>query len=57
MEKGLLFWIIWVLCFLFGGAWYWAPDRLGRVGSWGGGILVLIMLFILGWHNFGFVIR
>lgn len=57
MPKGTLYWILWVLLFLFGGAWRYSPERLGVVGPWGVGLVVLAMLFILGWQNFGFVVR
>ena len=55
MSKGLLFWVIWVLCLLFGVGW-----NRGLVGPWGPygfGFIVLILLFLLGWHDFGFVVQ
>lgn len=51
MSTGLAFWIlmlVWLAFGLFGvavsgGAWY----------SWGGNLLVFILLVLLGWHVFG----
>lgn len=55
MTKGLLFWVIWVLCLLFGFGWH--RGWIGTYGPWGFGIIVMILFFLLGWHNFGFVVR
>lgn len=55
MTKGTLFWVIWVLCFLFGFAYQrgWTADY----GPWGFGFIVMALFFLLGWHNFGFVVH
>ncbi len=48
MSKGLLFWIIWLLCALaFFGAfrWEWPPIYAGGI--------TLVLFGLLGWHNFG----
>jgi hypothetical protein len=55
MSIGLLFWVLMVISFLF---WGWqrpwvAPDR----GPAGMSLLVFVLLFLLGWHEFGFVIH
>ena len=48
MSKGLLFWIIWILCLLsFAGAFMW-----GWPAIYSGGVM-LVLFGLLGWHNFG----
>ena len=54
MDKGLLFWIIFVVALLFygfgpfvGGPYY------ERMGSWP----LIILIFLLGWATFGFVVK
>ncbi len=48
MSKGLLFWIIWILCLLsFFGAMFW-----GWPSVYSGGVM-LVLFGLLGWHNFG----
>ena len=53
MSKGLLFWVLMILS-LFG----WGIGRpWGQPGwGWGSDFLVFVLLFLLGWHAFGFVI-
>jgi len=57
MPKGILFWVIWVVAFFLCGAWRAWPDRFNNYGPWSLGAFVMAMLFILGWQNFGFVVR
>jgi hypothetical protein len=48
MSKGLLFWIIWILCaFTFIGATLWGWPSIYSAG------VVLVLFGLLGWHNFG----
>lgn len=48
MSKGLLFWIIWILCLLtFFGVAFW-----GWPSIYGGGVM-LVLFGLLGWHCFG----
>lgn len=48
MSKGLLFWIIWILCVLsFGGVIFF-----GWPSIYSGGVM-LVLFGLLGWHNFG----
>ncbi len=56
MSIGFIFWLLMILALFFGfpgnpwtGAGPWGP-RLG----WG---LTFILFFLLGWHDFGFVIH
>ncbi len=56
MPIGLLFWILMILWFL---SWFgsvWAAERW----PWGihaSSLLFFLLLFLLGWHSFGFVIH
>lgn len=58
MSKGLLFWVIWVLCVLI-----WAGVNFGGFGTpyvahWaGGGVIEFILFGLLGWATFGPVIQ
>jgi hypothetical protein len=56
MDIGLLFWIIMILLIIgqVGVGW----------GGWGGargpfltGFIIILLFFLLGWHDFGFIIR
>jgi hypothetical protein len=48
MTKGLLFWIIWILCALsVGGTLVWNWPSIYSNG------VILILFGLLGWHNFG----
>jgi hypothetical protein len=57
MSKGLLFWVLMVVWFCFGLYVNREPIRGGNYGALGGGLLLFILLFILGWHCFGFVVQ
>jgi hypothetical protein len=54
MNIGLLFWILMILS-LFG--WGYARPWAAGGWGWGSGFLVFVLLFLLGWHDFGFVIH
>lgn len=56
MPLGLLFWILWLFCLLFGGYGYRAELAAGKWGGFGGSLLLWALLFILGWRVFGFVV-
>jgi hypothetical protein len=54
MPIGLLFWVLMVIVLIFG--------LLTRVSAfqnyaWGWNWLLYILLFLLGWHAFGFIIH
>ena len=56
MSIGLLFWILMVFWFLSWMSQTWAPNQF----PWAihaGNLLFFILLFLLGWHSFGFVIH
>jgi hypothetical protein len=57
MTRGLLFWVIWVVCVLV-----WLGVNFGAVGGGlgryaGGGVIEFILFGLLGWQVFGPVIR
>lgn len=54
MTKGQVFWLLMILVAFFGGWWHWRGDQ---IGMWGFGLILFALLFLLGWHNFGFVIH
>ena len=57
MPISMLFWFLYVIFILFGGWAYYQPDP--NRGRWplGGHLLLCILIFLLGWHVFGFVIK
>lgn len=54
MTKGLLFWVIFVLCIIF---WGWGRPWGGAPYVWGPVAIIFVLLFLLGWSEFGFVVR
>lgn len=54
MKIGLLFWMLYVLGVVLG--IYRSRDDM-KSFALGGGLLVWILLFLLGWHSFGFVVQ
>jgi len=55
MPIGMVFWMLMILWFIFWGWTNWAPG--GAAFAWGPSILLFVLLFLLGWHDFGFVIH
>lgn len=56
MGLGELFWFIMVGWLIFG--WWGNYTEQGKVYyGRGGWLLLFVLLFLLGWHSFGFVIR
>ncbi len=53
MSAGIWFWVIYVICALFGG---WSL-RGSPSYFWGGGLVVFILVGLLGWGVFGPPIR
>lgn len=55
MPIGLIFWVIMLLWLIS----YWGTNW----GGWGPGalhassFLIFILFFLLGWHDFGFMVR
>ena len=57
MSISLLFWILMILWAVFGFTYHSNPTVFGAWGWAGHGFLLFILLFLLGWHDFGFVIH
>ena len=56
MPIGYLFWALFLIYLIFGGVW-WRNGAAWAYG-WGGSIgLVMILLFLLGWAEFGFILQ
>jgi hypothetical protein len=58
MDKGVVFWVLMILWFFFGIGWAWPASNEPR--AWfplGGNLMLFVLLFLLGWAEFGFVIR
>jgi hypothetical protein len=56
MPISMLFWFLFIVWVLFGG-WAYQPDPTRGWRPLGGHILLVILVFLLGWHVFGFVIK
>jgi len=56
MTLGLAFWVLFILWFVFdGGVRSGNPALAGYwYGPW---IVFALMMFIIGWHDFGFIIH
>ncbi len=57
MSIGLLFWLLMVIWLIFG---FWSNRSQLSGGDFapvGGSLLLFILLFLLGWHAFGFIIH
>jgi hypothetical protein len=57
MTRGLLFWVIWVICVLI-----WAGVNFGGMGGnlshyAGGGVIEFVLFGLLGWQVFGPVVH
>lgn len=59
MGIGLAFWIIFLFVILLGVlGWNVNPDNPYRTRIFGGwGLLILILIFLLGWAEFGFILQ
>lgn len=53
MGKGEVFWMVFIISVLFGG---WGSYQQAPWWGWGNWVLV-ILIFLLGWGEYGFVIR
>jgi hypothetical protein len=56
MPIGLLFWMIFILVILFSGVW-WRNGAGWAYGLFGSMFIVFVLLFLLGWNDFGFILQ
>lgn len=59
MTIGFLFWLLMILWLIFGLWGNWPAPAAGPSG-WrplGGSLLLFVLLFLLGWHVFGWPIH
>jgi len=54
---GAIFWLLMILWLLFGLYWNRSDLRGGKYGIVGGNMMLFILLFLLGWKQFGFPIQ
>lgn len=54
MSIGLVFWIIMLIWLI-----HWAGANWGGWPgpAWASGLILFILFFLLGWHDFGFMIH
>jgi hypothetical protein len=52
MTRGLVFWVLMLIWFVFGIAWHFALFTV-TVGIIGGTLLLFILFGLLGWQVFG----
>jgi len=57
MSIGFIFWLIMLLCILFGFYSNGPAFRTGNYAPLGNSLLLFILLFLLGWKVFGFIIQ
>jgi hypothetical protein len=53
MSAGIWFWIIYVLCVLFGMYFDWPQGDKPNYRPLGGRLVVFVLLGLLGWRVFG----
>jgi hypothetical protein len=53
LTLGFLFWLIWILCLIFGGVGVLRTDPAGRWHFGGFSLVLWILLGLLGWQVFG----
>ena len=57
MSLGQVFWILMLLWLVFSLFYYARPEQLGGWGLRGHGLFLFALFFLLGWHDFGFIIH
>jgi len=56
MPIGILFWALFIIFLLFGGVW-WRQGTAWAYGVGGGYGLIMVLIFLLGWAEFGFILQ
>lgn len=56
MTWDLFFWIVFIVAIFGGGYVYWPSDRAGAIRC-GHGLLIVLLIFILGWRVFGPIVH
>jgi hypothetical protein len=57
MPVGLLFWMLMILCLIFGFWWNYRAGGQPSYGFLGMNFLTWVLLFLLGWKVFGFILQ
>lgn len=57
MTIGFIFWLLMILWLLFGFYVNRGDFQTGKYDTFGGNLLLFVLLFLLGWRVFGFVIQ
>jgi len=56
MSIGLIFWVLMLFAAIFSG-WRWSPFVEANRNYFGMSLLFWVLFFLLGWHDFGFIIH
>jgi hypothetical protein len=56
MPIGILFWGLFIIWIIFGGVW-WRNGVGWSYGWYGNYVLIMALLFLLGWNGFGFILQ
>lgn len=56
MPIGMLFWLLMIIWIVFYGVW-WNRGAAWSFGFYGNGLLLFVLLFLLGWNDFGFILQ
>jgi hypothetical protein len=56
MSIGLIFWVLMLIWLVFGVLSRTSPAMINNY-PWAGDLLIFILLFLLGWHAFGFMVH
>jgi hypothetical protein len=56
MPIGMVFWMLMILWFIFWGWTNWGGGSASQFG-WAPNLLLFVLLFLLGWKDFGFVVH
>ena len=53
MSRGLIFWVLMLIWFIFGLVTALSPHLFGSYGSIGGTLLEFVLFLLLGWRVYG----